>query len=144
MRFITIDHAQEGMIVGRPLRGRNGEILLTRRAFDPSKGKLDLPGGFIDLDETAEDAVRREVKEELNLDVTSMQYIGSSPNRYSYGGLVYFTLDLGFKCTVVDFDDLRADDDVDGFLFLPPHSINMQEIAFPSIQNILQMVITAN
>ena len=29
MRFINIDHAQEGMIVGRPLRGRKGEILLT-------------------------------------------------------------------------------------------------------------------
>jgi HD-GYP domain-containing protein (c-di-GMP phosphodiesterase class II) len=29
VRFITIEHAQEGMIVGRPLRGRKGEILLT-------------------------------------------------------------------------------------------------------------------
>jgi HD-GYP domain-containing protein (c-di-GMP phosphodiesterase class II) len=29
LRFISIDHAQEGMIVGRPLRGRKGEILLT-------------------------------------------------------------------------------------------------------------------
>jgi len=29
LRFITVDHIQEGMVVGRPLRGRNGEILLT-------------------------------------------------------------------------------------------------------------------
>ena len=116
-----------------------GEILLTRRAFEPSKGMLDLPGGFINLDETAEDAVRREIKEELNLDISSLQYIGSSPNRYLYGDLVYFTLDLGFKCTVIDFKEMQVADDVDGYIFLIPNRINFQEIAFPSIRNILKL-----
>ena len=116
-----------------------GEILLTRRAFDPAKGMLDLPGGFVNPNETAEDAVKREVKEELNLEIMSMQYIGSSHNRYLFGKILYFTLDLGFKCLVTDFTNLRVDDDVDGYLFLPPHRINLQEIGFPSIRNILQL-----
>jgi len=120
------------------IENSSGEILFTRRAFEPSKGMLDLPGGFIDLEETAEDAVRREIKEELNLDVTSMQYIGSSPNRYSYGGLVYFTIDLGFSCTVESFDTIRAADDVDGFIFLHPSRLDFQEIAFQSVCNILR------
>lgn len=118
-----------------------GEILLTRRAFDPAKGRLDLPGGFVSPDETAEDAVRREVKEELNLDISSIQYIGSSHNRYLYGGMVYFTLDLGFKCLVTDFTGMRVADDVDEYVFLPHNQINLQEISFPSIHNILQLYI---
>ena len=116
-----------------------GEILLTRRAFDPAKGMLDLPGGFVNIDETAENAARREVKEELNLDIKSLQYIGSSPNRYLYGEMLYFTLDLGFKCFVTDFSTMRVADDVNQCLFLPYHDIKMQEIGFPSIRKILEM-----
>jgi NADH pyrophosphatase NudC (nudix superfamily) len=114
-----------------------GKLLLTRRAFDPAKGMLDLPGGFVSLNETAEDAVRREIKEELNLEVTSLQYIGSAPNRYQYGNMLYFTLDLGFKCFVSDFSKIRVADDVNGYEFLPHQSIDLQEICFPSIRNIL-------
>ena len=116
-----------------------GEILLTRRKFEPAKGMLDLPGGFVNIGETAENAVKREIKEELNLETVSMQYIGSSHNRYLFGGMVYFTLDLGFKCLVADFSNMQVADDVDGFVFLPHHRINLQEIGFPSIRNILKM-----
>ena len=124
------------------IENSNGEILLTRRAFEPAKGMLDLPGGFINLDETAEDAVKREIKEELNLETESLQYIGSSPNHYLYGGMVYFTLDLGFKCMIADFTKIRAADDVDDYEFLPRNRINLQKIAFPSVRNILQMYFT--
>ena len=123
------------------IENSQGEILLARRAFDPAKGMLDLPGGFVNPDETAEDAVRREIMEELNLEIVSMQYIGSSNNHYLYGEMMYFTLDLGFKCLVTDFTNLRVADDVDGYLFLPPHRINLQEIGFASIRNILQLSI---
>ena len=44
-----------------------GEVLLTTRAFNPAKGMLDLPGGFVDMNETAEEAIIRELKEELNI-----------------------------------------------------------------------------
>jgi NADH pyrophosphatase NudC (nudix superfamily) len=118
------------------------EILLTRRAFEPAMGMLDLPGGFVNIDETAEDAVRREIKEELNLEIAAMQYIGSSHNHYPYGGMMYFTLDLGFKCSVTDFTGMQVADDVVEYLFLQPDKINMQEICFHSIKNILQLYLT--
>ncbi len=116
-----------------------GEILLTRRKFDPAKGLLDLPGGFVNIDETAENAVCREIKEELNLDVDTIRYIGSSHNRYLYGGLVYFTLDLGFACSVSDLSVITVADDVDGYVFLPYDRINSQQICFPSIRNIVNL-----
>ena len=40
------------------------EILVGRRAFEPARGTLDLPGGFVDAGETLEEAVMRELKEE--------------------------------------------------------------------------------
>ena len=47
------------------LNGRN-ELLVCRRAKEPAKGTLDLPGGFIDMAETGEEGVAREVKDDGN------------------------------------------------------------------------------
>lgn len=54
-------------------------ILLTRRAEDPGKGMLDLPGGFVDYGESLEQALVREIQEELGIRVTIPEYIGSFP-----------------------------------------------------------------
>ena len=58
------------------------ELLVCRRAKDPAKGTLDLPGGFVDMDETGEQGVAREVKEETGMEVTRAEYLFSLPNRY--------------------------------------------------------------
>jgi ADP-ribose pyrophosphatase YjhB (NUDIX family) len=50
-------------------RDGHGRIILARRGFDPGRGRWSMPGGFVDLGETVEDAVRRELREELALEV---------------------------------------------------------------------------
>lgn len=45
----------------------NVEVLLIRRKNDPFKDKLAMPGGFINPDETAAQAIIRELKEETGL-----------------------------------------------------------------------------
>ena len=77
-----------------------GELLVERRKENPGKGTLDLPGGFSDISETAEEGVRREVKEETGLTVTNCQYLFSQPNVYRYSGFDVHTLDLFFRWTM--------------------------------------------
>jgi 8-oxo-dGTP diphosphatase len=46
-----------------------GRVLLIKRAHEPLKGQWSLPGGGVELGETLEQAVAREVQEETGLDV---------------------------------------------------------------------------
>ncbi|HPA13926.1 MAG TPA: NUDIX domain-containing protein [Desulfobacterales bacterium] len=119
------------------IENADGNLLLTRRLKDPMKGSLDLPGGFVDVLETAEEALKREIKEELNLEIKEFQFFASSPNRYRFDGIVYFTLDLAFLCKIVSFDDIKPDDDAADYIFLPPAQINLEEVGFESIKNII-------
>jgi len=50
------------------IKNDEDKILLTRRNVEPFKGQWCLPGGHIDVDEKALDAVIREAKEETGLD----------------------------------------------------------------------------
>lgn len=63
---------------------RDGRVLLIKRGAEPFKGFWALPGGYVEWDETVEDAVRREVKEETGLTVKSLKLIGvySEPKRH--------------------------------------------------------------
>ena len=67
------------------------ELLVVRRKKDPAKGALDLPGGFVDMDETGEEGMAREVKEETGLDATEVKYQFSYPNLYLYSGFMVHT-----------------------------------------------------
>ena len=45
------------------------QLLLTKRAVDPEKGKWALPGGYMDAHEMPEEALKRELIEEVNLPI---------------------------------------------------------------------------
>ena len=64
-------------------KDNNSKILLVRRKNDPFKGILSIPGGFVNEGETAEDAMRREAKEETSLIVEPIAILGvySDPQR---------------------------------------------------------------
>lgn len=119
------------------IANENGELLLTVRKFNPVAGTLDLPGGFIDIGETAEDCVKREIKEELNLDVTDLRFFGTFPNEYQFGGLTYFTIDIVFECNVKTFSSLKAGDDAAKVCFIHPKEINLELVGLKSIKKVI-------
>ena len=115
------------------LNHRN-ELLVCRRAKEPAKGTLDLSGGFIDMNETGEEGVAREVMEETGLTVIDTEYLFSLPNTYLYSGFLVHTLDLFFLCKVADDTRLRAMDDVADSFWMPLDSIYPEEFGLDSVR----------
>ena len=111
-----------------------GRLMAVRRANDPAKGTLDLPGGFIDPNETAEEAIVREVLEETGLKISQIHYLFSIPNRYLYSGFEVHTVDLFFECLVDEFSMAKADDDASEIVFLPLNKINPDDFGLDSIR----------
>jgi mutator protein MutT len=121
-----------------------GEVLLATRAFDPAKGKLDLPGGFVDMNESAEEAIIREIKEELNLDVQNPQYLFSLPNEYNFSGITVHTLDLFFKVKIDDNAIITSADDVASAQFYDLNNVNIEDIGLNSIKKAIEKLKNEN
>ncbi|WP_153639045.1 NUDIX domain-containing protein [Prolixibacter sp. NT017] len=115
-----------------------GELMLSRRAIEPNRGMLDLPGGFVDVMETAEEAVRREINEELGIAVTGLQYLTSFPNEYVFSGYSVFTLDMAFVCQVDDLDSAHPKDDISAIEFYDLKTVPFQELCSDSMRNIIE------
>jgi 8-oxo-dGTP diphosphatase len=67
-----------------------GRVLLIKRGHPPFKGQYALPGGFVDVGETVEDACRRELMEETGVKVGKLTLVGvfSDPARDPRGHTV--------------------------------------------------------
>lgn len=109
-----------------------GQLLLLRRAQDPGRGRLGLPGGFVDIGETAEEALVREIREEVGLKVRSLSYYVALPNEYPYQGLITPVLDLFYRGRIESFAAARAVSEVQELLVLPPREVDLTQMAFPS------------
>ncbi|MDD5034220.1 MAG: NUDIX domain-containing protein [Methylococcaceae bacterium] len=108
-----------------------GKLILAVRGQNPQKGMLDLPGGFVEYDETLEDALRREILEELNIRVSNLVYLTSAPNDYLYAEVLYKITDAYFLCEVEDIAGIEAKDDVAAYVLLAPEELDPQRLAFP-------------
>ena len=111
---------------------QDNQLLLVKRSVEPAKGEWCLPGGFIEVDESIEEAVLRELEEETGMKGTVTSLVDFFSQRSPHHGAL---LIFGYRVTIVG-GELRAGDDaqeVDFFDFdrLPP-------IAFLSHQALLK------
>ncbi|WP_294295992.1 NUDIX domain-containing protein [uncultured Chryseobacterium sp.] len=111
------------------------EIYLTRRNRDPKKGKLDLAGGFVDPKESAEETCKRELSEELQLevDVSNLKYLTSLPNVYQYKEIDYNTIDLFYEYNVQEKFEVSLElSEISEAVWIPLQKLELEELAFDS------------
>ena len=111
---------------------------MVRRKNEPAKGTLDLVGGFVDMYETIEEGMRREIKEETGLDVGEMTYLYSMPNQYLYSGMYVHTLDADFLVRVADDVKPQAADDAADCLWIPVEEVNPADFGLLSIRHAVE------
>lgn len=116
----------------------DGKALFIRRAKEPSKGMLAMPGGFIDEGETAGEGVRREFTEEVGFAPKDIDFLCSHPNTYEYKGSTYPVLDFLFVARASGEEKPEALDAVESVHWLDPLTVNPDELAFPSMRAGLQ------
>ena len=70
-------------VVAAVITDEHGKILIAQRNLNKSQGGLwEFPGGKIELNETKEEAIVREIKEELNMEIKVEYYIGEKSFTY--------------------------------------------------------------
>lgn len=88
---------------------RGGRALVTVRGIEPEKGKLDLPGGFVEIGEHPREALAREAQEELGVEVE----VEERPMLlavHTYGEDGEYVLAIGFRVRIVSGEPKPADD----------------------------------
>ncbi len=126
------------------IRNKRGELLVCRRANDPAKGTLDLVGGFIDFDETAEQGIKREINEETGLKVSDVCYLFSVPNDYLFSDLNIPTMDMFFEATVENDIEIVSSDDVSEAFFVSLKDIDSTLFGLNSIRKAIRIYLENN
>lgn len=109
------------------------DIVLIRRKNPPFQGQFALPGGFVDVGETVENACIREAKEETNINVKILKLIGvfSDPKRDPRG----HTITIAFLCEpLTKKEKPKALDDAATLEIIPLSKLSSLELAFDHME----------
>ncbi len=121
------------------IQNHSGELLVCVRKKDPAAGTWDLPGGFVDENETVVQAVARELYEELGLSINEAEFLYSLPNEYLYSGWTIPTLDFFFLVRVDDNIAISPADDVLDCFFMAKDAIDPARFGLKSIQQAVKI-----
>lgn len=131
---------------------RMRNVLVAIRAANPAKGTYDLPGGFVDMYENAEQGAAREVQEETAICANSgirggitspLRYLFSIPNIYPYSGFDVHTVDLFFHLGVESLEPFigRSDDEITDLIAVPFSQLKSEDFGLSSIRKAVEMVL---
>lgn len=114
---------------------QDGKALIAKRGIEPAKGKYDLPGGFVELGETLEEALLREVKEELDLnrdDFTKPKFLLSNTGNYKFSRETIKFLGSAFVAILTSNKKIVAHDDVEALEFVNIDQLDNYDFSLPA------------
>lgn len=111
----------------------DGCLLVARRGNEPAKGTLDLVGGFVDMYETVEEGMLREIREETGLQLSAPEYLFSIPNLYEYSGMTIHTIDMFYLLHAPADACPQPDDDAAELMWLPLEAVDAKQFGLMSI-----------
>ena len=123
--------------VGLVLLNDRDEILMLVRAIEPGLGLLDVPGGFCDGPETLEQAVHREIEEEIGLspiDYSKPEFILSHIDPYDYKGETLPVLASIFIAKIITDKQPKAADDAASLEWISLSELDMDKVYFPAVR----------
>jgi ADP-ribose pyrophosphatase YjhB (NUDIX family) len=108
---------------------KDGKVLLCKRASDPFKSKWDLPGGYLEEQESPEDGLRREMKEELGIELLSIKLSSViGPCYYPFDGQDQWNTDIYYEITTSDVPRAMSHSDVESVAWFDPD--HLPDMAF--------------
>ncbi|MEZ6122582.1 MAG: NUDIX domain-containing protein [Planctomycetaceae bacterium] len=125
------------------IRDTDRQVLFLTRERDPGKGMLGLPGGFVDVGESLEEALKREILEEVGLTTARMQYLISYPNSYNWKGVILPVTDTFFVCDVDHFEITTQESEVSSWNFAVPNRSTLDRMAFPSNRKAIEYLLNS-
>jgi ADP-ribose pyrophosphatase YjhB (NUDIX family) len=124
-------YANPAPTVGIFLIDSDGNVVLSVRGIEPAKGMLDSIGGFIDGDESFEQALEREIREETGLtpdQYTTPAYLVSSPSSYLFDGETRSVLSCFYYAKLNDGVEPKALDDVAELVRVSPADLRPEDM----------------
>ena len=108
---------------------RDGRALIIKRAHEPRRGEWSLPGGLLELGESLTDAVRREIKEETNLEIEVGPIIETFDrvHRDDHGRIRYHFVIVDYVCWS-DSGDALAGSDADAVAWVTEREIDQHQV----------------
>lgn len=105
------------------------EVLLVKRNIEPSLGRWDLPGGFLENGEDPIDGLKREAKEELDVRVEPIEILKIFIDKYGYEEGDFYTLNLFYKSRIVS-GEIKLDSENSEYRWFKKKDIPWKNLAF--------------
>lgn len=95
---------------------KDNKILLIKKYSGPYDGKLDLPGGTIEFCERPEETLKRELKEEVGIDITNYQLFDTDSVSFiwKYKDSLIKVHHIGIFYKIINYkNDIKKDINID-------------------------------
>ena len=120
---------------------KDGKALITKRGSDPEKGRCDVPGGFLNHDENPVEGVKRELQEELGVEVEVSfdDFVQAIPHIYGDDG--DWVLALGFRGRLLRGEP-RPASDVEAVRWVSADELDAVDFAWPHDRDLVRKVLS--